>query len=173
MGVSMSHKAFTFDWDAFDSNLAPILLASLDADDGAELAEFIEQERHRLTDPYNGDPLPEDWRSRLEAGGVQELADFALTRYYRVRGGDRGVGPAWLGLSESLSDEQSQALLGAPFGIGDYWFDPGRLGSYFQSPAMVRQSLTVLAAVAVEEVRPFRDLLTEAAALRLGVYVTF
>jgi hypothetical protein len=168
----MSHKAFAFDWNAFDLDLGIILLAALDTDDGAELAEFIEQERSRLTDPYNGDPLPADWRGRLEAGDVQELADFALTRYYRVRD-DRGVGSAWLGLGESLSAEQARALLGAPFGAGDRLFDPGRLGSYFQSPAMARESLEAVAGLAAEEVQPFRELLAECVARRLGAYVTF
>src|SRR6516225_7117727 len=110
----MSHKAFAFNWTAFDVDLAPILLAALEADDGSELAQFIDQHRDRLTNPYNGDPLPPDWRSAMEAGDVQELADFALTRYYCVRD-DHGIGPAWLGLSGSLSADQSGAMLGAPF----------------------------------------------------------
>src|SRR5262245_62121374 len=122
--MSMSHKAFGFDWNAFDRDLAVILLAALDSEDGTELAEFIDQEREQLTDPYNGYPLPEDWRSVLEAGDLQELADFALTRCYRVRE-DHGIGSGWLGVSETLSAAQSAALLGAPFGIGDRMFDPG------------------------------------------------
>jgi hypothetical protein len=168
----MSHKAFAFDWNAFDLDFGIILLTALDTDDGTELAEFIQQERDRLTDPYIGDPLPEDWRGLLESGDVQELADFALTRYYRVRD-DHGVGGAWLGLSESLTEGQSRALLGVPFGGGDRLFDPGRIGSFFQSPVMARESLAALAGLAAEEVRPFRELLTRCVARRLGVYITF
>ncbi|MDY3556992.1 hypothetical protein R5W24_006175 [Gemmata sp. JC717] len=170
--MSMSHKAFAFDWNAFDGDLAPILLDALDADDGAELAEFIDQERERLTDPYNGDPLPADWRGLLEGGDVQELADFALTRYYRVRE-EHGIGPAWIGLSEALTDDQLRLLLGAPFGAGRQLLDPGRLGAYFQSPEMVRASLTALAGVTAEEVRSFQELLAACTAGQLGVYVTF
>ena len=139
----------------------------MNTDDGAELAEFIQQQRGRLTDPYNGDPLPEDWRALLESGDVQELANFALTRYYRVWD-DHGVGGAWLGLRESLTERQSRALLGAPFGDGDRLFDPGRLGSYFQSPVITHQSLVALAGLAAEEVQPFRELLAECAARGSG-----
>jgi hypothetical protein len=167
----MSHKAYAFDWDAFDFGLAPVLLAALEANDGTELAEFIDREREQLTDPYVGNPLPEDWRGLLEAGDVQELADFALTRYYRARE-EHGVGSAWLGLSESLAEDQSQSLLGVPFGVGGRLFDPGRLGSYFQSPAVACESLAALDGVAAEDVRPFRELLAECAARRLGLYVT-
>lgn len=170
--MSMSHKAYAFDWTAFDSDLAPILLGALDVNDGADLVEFIEQDRTWLTDPYNGDPLPVDWRSLLEAGDVQELADFALTRYYRVRD-DHGIGPAWLQLSGSLMEEHARALLGAPFGVRDRLFDPGRLGSYFQSPDTVPRSLRTLAELKGDEVRGFRRLLEECASQRVGVYVTF
>src|SRR4051812_47274759 len=108
--MSMSHKAFAFDWDEFDGGLVPILAAALDAQDGTELAAFIERERDHLTDPYEGDPLPTDWRALLEVGDVQELADFALTRYYRVRE-ERGIGPAWIGVGQSLPECQTRALL--------------------------------------------------------------
>lgn len=168
----MSHQAFAFDWNAFELNFGRILLTALKTDSGAELAEFIQQERVWLTDPYNGDPLPENWRALLETGDVQELADFALTRYYSVRD-DHGVGGSWLALHDSLTEGQSQALLGAPFGHRDRLFDPGRLGSYFQSPVMACESLAALAGLAVEEVGPFRELLTACVARRLGVYVTF
>jgi hypothetical protein len=170
--MSMSHKAFAFNWYAFDFDLSPILLAALDADDGSELADIVNQERHRLTDPYNGDPLPEDWRTVLEVGDVQELADFALTLYYGVQE-DHGVGSAWLTLNESLTAEQRLALLGGTIGVGDRLFDPGRLGSYFQSPEVIGESLKVLDGVAANEVQCFRELLAECAVWRLGVYVTF
>jgi hypothetical protein len=170
--VSMAHKVFAFDWAPFDDDLAPVLLAALDADDGAELAEFIDHEWPRLTDPYEGEPLSADWRARLETGELQELADFALTQYYRVRE-NHGIGAAWLGLSGSLTPEQSAALLGAPFGVRGRLFDPGRLGSYFQSPATVGKSHAAIAGLAALEVEPYRALLAECASRRLGVYVTF
>ena len=170
--MSMSHKAFAFDWNAFHGDFAPILRAALDANDVTELAEFIDQERDQLTDPYNGDPLSGDWRSMLEASDVQELADFALTRYYRVRE-DHGIGPRWLEVSESLPVAQSAALLGKPFGVGNQLFDPGRLGAYFQAPALVVQSLASLAVATGVQLRSFRELLAACAGRQLGVYVTF
>jgi hypothetical protein len=60
-----------------------------------------------------------------------------------------------------------------PLGVGDRLCDPGRLGSYFQSPGMVRESVAALTGVAAEEVRPFRELLAVCETRRLGVYVTF
>jgi hypothetical protein len=170
--MSMSHKAFAFDWWGFDSDLAPIMLTALEADTGTYLGEFIERERDRLTDPYEGEPLRADWQRLLEAGDVQELADFALTRYYSVRE-DHGVGGAWLRLSDSLSDAQSEALLGTPTGSRERLFDPGRLGSYFQSPPAVRRSLATLSDLEAKEVQPFRELLKCCDAQGLGIYVTF
>jgi hypothetical protein len=45
------------------------------------LGAFIDAHRIELRDPYEGEPLSEDWRSRLESGEVQELGDIALTQY--------------------------------------------------------------------------------------------
>jgi hypothetical protein len=57
----MEHKAYTFDWSSFEGELAPALYAALKSCDLNHLVAFIAAQRHRLTDPNEGDPLPEDW----------------------------------------------------------------------------------------------------------------
>ncbi|NTV79269.1 MAG: hypothetical protein HGA25_09110, partial [Clostridiales bacterium] len=51
----MEHKAFLFDYDAFERELAPILTKALDNENPAPILSFIEQNIDVLTDPYNGD----------------------------------------------------------------------------------------------------------------------
>jgi hypothetical protein len=48
----------------------------------------------------------------------------------------------YLDLGEHLPDADMTALLGAPFGPPGAYFDPGRQGSYFQTPQEVVGSLT-------------------------------
>jgi hypothetical protein len=128
--MSMSHKAFAFDWDRFFAELLVPLTEALGANDPAGLHRFIEQNRSHLRDPYEGLPLPEDWSQRLETGSVHELGDYALTRYYDPQS-DLGLGEIWLTLTESISADAQAALLGSPVGPAANPFDPGRLGSYF------------------------------------------
>ena len=63
------------------------------------LARFIEHHRQSLTDPFEGEPLPDDWSSLKERRHVQDYGDFALTLYY-LPTADFGVGDLWLDLSE-------------------------------------------------------------------------
>jgi hypothetical protein len=170
--MSMEHKAFAFDWQQFVRGLRPVLVLALADDDPAPLESFIDRHRAELTDPYEGEPLPDKWRDLLEAGDVQELADFAQTRYYRSSE-DRGLGDKWTELSDELPSAAAAALLGTPLGPPDARFDPGRMGAYFQTPARVRRSLAVLAGVRRGELRPYRELLKRCVAAGLGVYVTF
>jgi hypothetical protein len=170
--MSMEHKAFAFDWPRFARGLRPILVRALAADDPAPLEAYIDRHRGQLTDPYLGEPLDPDWRDRLENGDVQELGDFALTRYYRPMR-DRGLGHAWMTLSDELPAPAAAALLGVSIGDDGALFDPGRMGSYFQTPARVRRSLAALRGVRRPELRGFRRLLERCTADRLGVYVTF
>jgi hypothetical protein len=111
--MSMDHRAFAFDWTAFEGGLLPILVRALETEDQGPLSSFIEAHRRELRDPYEGDPLPHDWRSLLEHGGVQELADFALTRYYRPED-DRGLGPEWQAIDDMAAPAVRATLLGAP-----------------------------------------------------------
>jgi hypothetical protein len=63
--------------------------------------------------------------------------------------------------------------LGKPLGSAGVVFDPGRVGSYFQSPEFVRQSVRLLQRCPQSELRGFHELLSRAAVAGRGLYVTF
>ncbi|MDB5341556.1 MAG: hypothetical protein JWN70_7175 [Planctomycetaceae bacterium] len=170
--MSMSHKAYAFDWLCFDVELAPLLRCALSTNDRAPLVEFIHRERLNLTDPYEGQPLSIDWESTLEKGDVQELGDLAITRYYNVVE-DYGLGDSWIALSDALPGEDANALLGTPFCEGERYFDPGYQGAYFQSPTMVRQFYSILRSNMLSELASYVALLAHCASKDIGVYVTF
>jgi hypothetical protein len=170
--MSMSHKAFVFDWEAFRGELAPLLAASLEDGDPARLVEFGGRHRESLRDPYEGEPLGDDWAEHLEVGDVQEVADFVLTRYYDPTA-DGGIGEAWAEIEARLDAGQRLALLGRPFGPEETPFDPGRMGSYFQDGDAVRRSLEVLRQADGPELRGYISTLERAVRRAKGVYVTF
>ncbi len=168
--MSMNHKAFAFDWNAFQRHLAPLLHEALESGSVAELVRFIESHRQSITDPYEGDPLPEDWTAVMENRDVQDHADIALTLYYSPRA-DFGIGESWCGFSRGFPARQS--LLGEPFGPSDNLFDPGRMGAYFQTSDAVSSSLRILKADDRPELSDFVELLELCSAEGMGVYVTF
>lgn len=170
--MSMVHKAYAFDWDRFAAELLGILMEALETNDPSCLLQDIDAHRAHLTDPYEGQPLPEDWRSRLEVGDIEELSDYALTRFYNPNQ-DCGLSEAWLILSDHLPESVQTALLGSPIGPSGRPFDPGRMGSYFQTPAQARQSLEAVATVDMSAIRSYRELLETCVQKGLGVYVTF
>jgi hypothetical protein len=172
--VSLSHKAFAFDWSAFEFDLHPLLEAALESNDPTELEAFIDEHRKALTDPYEGNPLPKNWRAMLENRDVHEYGDYALTRFYDPSD-DCGLVEFWAEVSERLPGRAADALLGFPIGPRGRLFDPGRLGSYFQTPTQVKKSLATLRPRTnkLEELRPFVELLEQCAAEGLGVFVTF
>jgi hypothetical protein len=166
--MSFSHKAFAFDWSAFELELAPKLKLGLQRGDTEFLEDFIEVHRNSLRDPYEGEPLPENWRDLLEAGDIQELSDFALTRYY-LPSADFGVGEEWSVLSDRASEVERHAMLGSAFES----FDPGRMGSYFQSSRVAAASLQILGNLGDDSAEVFKDGLRKAVNSGLGIYVTF
>ena len=170
--MAMEHKAFAFDSNGFDAGLRPTLEAALQSGDTWNLELWIDANRSALVDPYEGEPLSGDWRELMENGDVQELGDFALTRYYDPKQ-DSGISGAWLRIYDEVPDDVARALLGATVGPAENLFDPGRIGSYFQSPEQVSRSVVTLRGTDRSELQPMRELLEECLALRLGVYVTF
>ena len=170
--MGMEHKAYVFDWAGFDAELAPVLYRALATGGCDELAAFIDTRRQFLTDPNEGDPLPDDWRALVEAWDAHQLGDLALTRYYQADKAD-GLRYDWSELSDRASPEVAAALLGTPFGPKGNLFDPGKYGSYFQTPGRVCQSLATLAHLDWPELRRYRALLESAVREGKGVYVTF
>ena len=170
--MSMCHKAFVFDWIAFERAFRSTLEDAIRDSDQKALADYIERHRAECRDPYEGDPLPEDWTGLLEVGDAQELADFALTRYYSPAE-DFGVGELWPQVDSELPEDARRALLGFAIGSTTSLFDPGRTGSYFQTPEMVGDSLSILANYSHEETATYLQLLRQAIEGGFGVYVTF
>ncbi|APP74482.1 hypothetical protein [Xanthomonas vesicatoria] len=166
--MSFSHKAFSFDWAAFERELAPKLKQALQLEDARPLEDFIEAHIDSVRDPYEGEPVTEDWRSMLEAGDVQELADFALTRYYQPSA-DFGIGEEWEALSREMPEAERAALLGSAFES----FDPGRMGSYFQSERVAADSLRALRNSSGTAAERLKQGLSEAVDSGRGIYVTF
>ena len=170
--MSFDHKAFQFDWKSFLSELAPPMKQALAQDDAEPLRRFVETNRSQCSSPYDGEPLGADWQALLEASDVQEFADFALTKYYKPND-NFGIGGIWLELTDSLDPRQKHALLGQPFGLSNALFDPGRQGSYFQTPEEVTQSLLDLSRSVKADIEVFHKHLVSVAANGNGLYVTF
>lgn len=170
--MAMSHKAYAFDWQGFEFDLLPLLGEALATDDPGELAAFIDTHRDLLTDPYEGKPLPADWRASLESRDVHEYADYALTRFYDPAN-DCGLHEDWVEISDRLPANAADALLGFSVGPPNRMFDPGRYGSYFQNPAQVQESLATLRRLDLPELAEFIELLERCTAEGRGVYTTF
>jgi hypothetical protein len=166
--MSFDHKAFEFRWEDFALQLLPLLSHALERNETAGLRDFISRNMSFCRNPYSGALLSHDWESRLEVGDVQELGDFALTKYYSPID-DHGLGTEWQAIERQLSDAHKAALLGSAVPL----FDPGRQGSYFQSTLQVVSSAQLLSALVDPRIRSFQIFLAQVARAGHGVYVTF
>jgi hypothetical protein len=178
--MSMEHKAFLFDHRTFTKRLAPILYEALVAGTVEPLIRYIQDNQEHLTDPYEGAPLDAGWRDLVTPLDAHQLGDFALTMFYSPRD-NVGLGYEWQAalehIEEYLGTEAEAVVLGKPFGPPDNPFDPGKMGSYFQSEQTVEKQLTaVTTAVVGGDAEPLRfvsRMLTRAHEARRGLYVTF
>ncbi|PSB58491.1 hypothetical protein C7B77_04495 [Chamaesiphon polymorphus CCALA 037] len=169
----MAHKAYAFDWKAFEQDeLFIILPRSLECDDVLSLVRYIQLHYAQLKDPYEGEPLDETWQEILENKDVHEYADFTLTRFYDPDR-DLGIGEEWIEIDESLSECNRSILLGFPLCSKNNVFDPGRMGSYFQTPERVLDSLRNVRELKIDALESFQTLLEDCSQRRLGLYVTF
>jgi len=92
--MSMSHKAYVFDWNTFcGDELFQLLPAALESQEPPGLIRYIEQHRELLKDA-DGEALGEDWYDRLVNLDVHEFGDVALTRFYDPTA-DYGIGHSW------------------------------------------------------------------------------
>jgi hypothetical protein len=171
--MSMSHKAYSFDWKVFESDeLYMLLVGALESNEVSSLIGYIENYRTELKDPYEGEPLARNWQEMLENHDVDEYGDFALTRFYDPAA-DLGVAEEWMEVDNLLSDPDRGAFLGFPIRCANNVFDPGRMGSYFQTPEQVTSSLIIVGELAIEAVESFKELLEDCSHKGLGIYVTF
>ncbi len=178
--MTLAHRAFAFDHTRFHDELRPVLLRALETTDTTALRAWIDAHLNLLVDPYEGEPLAKNWEKSLETGDVHELGDFALTKYYD---GDLDIGldVDWQDVGELLekSGLAPALTLGTPLGPRDAPFDPGRQGSYFQTPAEVAaavaslQTLLQAQPALATELAPLQGMLQQAARHRCGLYVTF
>jgi hypothetical protein len=170
--MSLSHKAYAFDWSAFDVGLRAAVEQALTHRSPRDLLLLVESDPASYKDPYQGEPLEENWQANLENRDEHELADYAITRYYDPAS-DFGLGTEWRELSVSLSERGRSALLGRSIGPVDNSFDPGRQGSYFQTPAECHDTLRILRLEQTALPEGYLDGLSRAAEAGLGLYQTF
>lgn len=170
--MSFDHKAFAFEWDAFRRELAPILETALATDRTAVLEQFVDENVGHCSSPDDGERLDVGWRNNLVTGDVQEIADVALTKFYDPSN-DSGLWDRWSELDSELDAGARKALLGSPFEVRGVRFDPGKMGSYFQSPDEVRASLSALRTLDSAKLGDFVAFLAGVARESKGLYVTF
>lgn len=177
--MTMSHKAFVFDHAAFASELEPILLRALETGDANPVRDFILRNRAAICDPDEGELLDDSWEQSLERRDVHEYGDFALAKFYDPSDD--------IGLADQWEDVQSlvaagpvlgwSPILGSVIGSEDDPFDPGKMGSYIQSPAQVVRSIEVLRRIAEGTSSGALDaaiaMLATAVSNKQGLYVTF
>jgi hypothetical protein len=176
----MEHKAFLFNYQSFDRELRAVLEDALRSGDHGSLVSFINAHLVDLRDPYEGEPLGANWEALIETQDPHQFGDFALTKYYNPTA-DIGVAAAWENLQELIAKNDpllaESPILGSTIGPKDNAFDPGKMGSYFQSAQQVRQSQSYLLNLAKEKPAEVLSgalaMLQEAADAGTGLYVTF
>lgn len=179
--MSMEHKAFVLDYDAFADQLSDILQTSLVKVTDDDLVDFIEANISSLKDPYEGDSLDSSWQDLVETQDAHSYGDFALTKFYDPAS-DIGLGYSWEAVQNLLNDASSglgAAILGSPFGPANNYFDPGKMGSYFQKPGEVQKNLSLLNNLVQQKPQLSAglsgaiEMLRQAAEAGRGLYVTF
>jgi hypothetical protein len=175
----MEHKAFSFEYEAFRNGLLPLLHDALTTSDCSELIRFINLNIEAVSDPYEGQPLTEDWATMIEPPDGHQYGDFALTKYYDPAD-DVGLGSSWERIQEAFTEApgvQVSPILGSTIGPPNAPFDPGKMGAYFQSAEQVRVSLAhmqqLASQITIEEARDAVRMLEYAAQSDKGLYVTF
>ena len=80
--MTLDHKAFIFDYDAFIKELADILENALVKNKIHELIAFIENNLSYLKHPDEGEYLDYSWKEIIETEDTSEYGDIAITKYY-------------------------------------------------------------------------------------------
>jgi hypothetical protein len=178
--MSMEHSAFLFDYQKFSRELRPILVKALQDQNTLVLLQWIEKHREQLVDPYEGNPLEANWEQQLPSKTVHVYGDFALTKYYDPLD-SIGLEYEWIEIGEYLDKVGSReaVILGTALGPEREPFDPGGMGSYFQTEATVRSNLGEVEQLirdnptGLDKLQPVATMLRAAAKAERGLYVTF
>jgi hypothetical protein len=174
------HKAYTFNYESFKKELEPILLRSLNNGNNSEIKEFMKNRFSQLTDPYEGNPLSDDWENQLIAKDPHQYGNIALTYYYDPKE-DIGLDYDWVDFSEYFEAKfgnRMSPILGFKIGTEERDFDPGKLGSFFQSPEIVKSHLKLIQILKnkdpkFELLSQVEEMLLKAAKKDTGLYATF
>jgi hypothetical protein len=179
--VPFEHKAFILDYKSFESQLKNILESALKNENVSQLSEYISQNQTHLKDPYEGEPLTNEWESMIESQDPHQYGDFALTMFYDPTE-DIGLGYDWENVQEILSQKLTDAssVLGSPIGPASNYFDPGKMGAYFQSPQQVIENQRLLENSfnqeefeSSAELEKMLEILQSAISEGKGLYITF
>lgn len=128
----MEHKAFLFDTQGFDQELRKIIVTSGEENEPKPLHEYIVNNIGKVRSVYTRELLENNWENELELGGVQELADFAMTCFYSPED-DRGLSYLWDAPLETLKMlptkmDPEYYILGHPIESETFSLDPGGMG---------------------------------------------
>jgi len=171
----MEHKAFGFDWDAFESTLRPHLLSAQDGRPEA-LVGFVRAHLDALVDPDEGGPLTQDAVDEADSeGDVDYLAEMALTRFYDSSE-DVGLGADYLEIDAALQNaglSPAAFLLGRTIEAGDGLFDPGKMGTYFCTKADAEQRYVAVQALNDPKLRDRLERFVAEGVRVGGLYITF
>ncbi len=180
--MSLEHKVFILDSESFYHELKPLIEQCLRSSNVDEIREFILMNKSSLSDPYEGEQLADDWEDMIEDKDVHQYGDFALTKYYSPIF-EMGLGTDWENIKKLFDGIQEQSfspILGVPLGIEGEYFDPGKMGSYFQNSSEVKESLSILNMIEesvpsdlIENYYEFKKILELAVKENKGLYVTF
>lgn len=178
--MSMEHKAFVFDYDAFTNEVSNTLEAALITNNTEYLASFIERNLDSLKDPYEGELLDNNWQSLLEIDDPHQCGDLAITKFYNHKN-NVGLGYNWENIQNVLQQEFGipWIILGESFGSSKNYFDPGKMGSYFQSPTLAKGNLNLIKNLLEQKPNYFSSLdavikmLQKPVEKNQGLYVTF
>ncbi|MGL5806515.1 MAG: hypothetical protein ACRC2R_05385 [Xenococcaceae cyanobacterium] len=179
--MSIDHKAYVFNYDRFQIELKDIIEEALASGNPNELITFIKNNLSYLKDPCEGKPLDGFWQDAIGILEVDNYGDFALTKFYQPQN-CIGLGDKWSEIDDLLCfefGELSLITLGKLLGTKENYFDPGKMGSYFQSPQQVQTNLIRLEDTLEQRPELLQHLvsvvnmLKEASNLGKGLYVTF
>ena len=174
----MEHRAFVFHFGTFEVELKPILIDGLATGNCSELRCFIQDNLEFLSDPYEGEPLNSSWESMIEFPDAHQYGDFALTRYYRPDQ-DIGLGYYWEVLQEKVAGivkSGESPILGFTVGPTEVPFDPGKMGTYFQTSSLARDNLRKLEALSAGQDPVWESaikMLAAAVNVQRGLMITF